>query len=433
MLTQEENERLTRVGPGTPMGNLLRRYWHPIAAVKELEERPTKRIRLLGEDLALYKDLSGTYGLLDLRCAHRQSFLSEGIVEDCGIRCYRHGWLYDASGQCLEQPLEEHSFADEIKLKSYSVATKAGMIWAYLGPQPAPLVPDWEPFSWQDGLVQIVFTYLPCNWFQCQENAIDPADLEQFQEGLRDPAPGEQIERPPPPPLPDLDMDFNEFEYGFIYRRAPKDDTPGDGWTVGRTCVWPNALFSGDARSCRFEWAVPIDDTHTLSVAWFIDRVAPGARLPSGERYHHWVAPVQDDENGHWLTSHLLNRKFVIWLNQGAIVDRTKEHLMETDKGLVMMRSKVFSQLDLVADGGEPKATIRDARANHRLRLPHTGQPLDVPAAAVESSTPEAPLPESFPYLAGQPPEVEALYKQVVATWRARDAESSTLPEPRSP
>src|SRR5262245_22778933 len=104
MLTREENEKLTQVGPGTPMGELLRRYWHPIAAVEELEESPTKAIELLGEPLVLYRDLSGTYGLLQRGCAHRVSDLARGIPEDIGLRCYAHGWLYDATGQCIDQP-----------------------------------------------------------------------------------------------------------------------------------------------------------------------------------------------------------------------------------------------------------------------------------------------------------------------------------------
>ncbi|MPZ48700.1 MAG: Rieske 2Fe-2S domain-containing protein [Dehalococcoidia bacterium] len=421
MLTAEENRTLTEAGPGTPMGNLLRRYWHPVAAVKELDDNPTKRIRLLSEDLALYRDLSGTYGLVDLRCGHRHSFLSEGMVEDCGIRCYRHGWLYDETGQCLDQPLEEKPFAGEVRIKAYKVATKAGLVWAYLGPEPSPLVPDWEPFTWEDGLVQIVFTLLPCNWFQCQENSIDPADLEWLHEGINDSL-DQQDERGPPPPLPpEVEMDFDEFEYGFIYRRAPREDAiDAEDWTVGRTSIWPNGVFSGTKQSCHFEWNVPMDDTHTLNVAWFIDRPAPGnSPLPEEQRYQHWYAPTTDEKTGRWLTSHLLNRKFVIWLNQGTVVDRTKEHLMESDKGLVMMRTKVFAQVDLVADGGEPKATIRDPRVNRALSLPMTGQRLtDRSIEPDDGGRTPISSEDGFPYVAGQPPEAEALYRQVIASWQ---------------
>ena len=102
MLSVDANERLTRVGRGTPMGVLMRRYWHPIAASVELDERPTKEVRLLGEDLVLYKDRSGAFGLIDRVCAHRRVNLAYGIPEEHGLRCMYHGWLYDETGQCIE-------------------------------------------------------------------------------------------------------------------------------------------------------------------------------------------------------------------------------------------------------------------------------------------------------------------------------------------
>ena len=118
MLTAEENERLTRVGPGTPMGNLLRRYWHPVAASAELAARSTKAVRILCEDLVLYRDRSGTLGLVEERCAHRRVNLVWGIPETEGLRCPYHGWLYDETGQCIEQPGEPtgSTFKDKIKL-----------------------------------------------------------------------------------------------------------------------------------------------------------------------------------------------------------------------------------------------------------------------------------------------------------------------------
>ena len=102
MLSEEQNRALTEVGAGTRMGELLRRYWMPIAAVAELDDHATKPVRLLGEDLVLFKDKAGSYGLLDRHCAHRRADLSYGWVEDCGLRCHYHGWRWDPTGRCLE-------------------------------------------------------------------------------------------------------------------------------------------------------------------------------------------------------------------------------------------------------------------------------------------------------------------------------------------
>src|SRR6187399_3487664 len=132
MLSYEENERLVRVGPGTPMGQLLRRYWMPIGAATEFDRISVKPVRLLGEDLVLYKDLQGTYGLIDRQCAHRRADLSYGFVESCGLRCNYHGWMFNETGGCVEQPYDdvaaaESRFKDKIQIKSYPVAQRAGL------------------------------------------------------------------------------------------------------------------------------------------------------------------------------------------------------------------------------------------------------------------------------------------------------------------
>ena len=152
MIDEATNRMMSQVGAGTPMGELLRRYWHPIAATAELEESSTRAVRLLGEDLALYRDLSGNYGLVERQCAHRRADLCYGFVEKTGLRCSYHGWLYDHNGRCIEQPYEQmvdpgSSYKERIRIKAYKVAAHGGLLWAYMGPEPAPLVPNWEPFS----------------------------------------------------------------------------------------------------------------------------------------------------------------------------------------------------------------------------------------------------------------------------------------------
>src|SRR5258708_3106192 len=138
MITREENDRLTRVGPGTPGGDLLRRYWYPVAAIDDLDEAGTKFVRILGEDLVLFKDKSGQVGLIADHCAHRGASLMYGRVEERGISCAYHGWLYDTNGSCLETPAEPEDslFHLTVKQRAYPVRALAGMYWAYLGPQP---------------------------------------------------------------------------------------------------------------------------------------------------------------------------------------------------------------------------------------------------------------------------------------------------------
>lgn len=403
MLSEERNRLLCEVGPGTRMGTLLRRYWQPIAAVSELADAPIKPVRLLGEDLVLYKDLSGRYGLLDRHCPHRSADLSYGMVEDCGLRCNYHGWRFDETGACREQPFEDTAapdvrFRDRVGIRAYPVEAKAGLLWAYLGPGPAPLVPNWEPFTWGNGFVQIVFATVPCNWFQCQENSIDPVHFEWMHDNWGARLKGRNAYAPR-----HLKLAFDEFEYGLTYRRVREDaDETSELWTVGRVCLWPNALFTGN----HFEWRVPIDDTTTLSVGWFFTRV-PKDREPFVQNsIPYWHAPIVDERTGRWITSHIMNQDFIGWVGQGAITDRRREHLGRSDRGIIMMRQRFFRDLDVLDSGGEPKAIIRDPEVNRCVRLPIIGRTLFVEGGAV-------PRPE-FPFLAGQPDAVRRAYDEAM-------------------
>src|SRR5687768_12284128 len=143
MLSPEDNSRLSRVGPGTPAGELLRRYWIPFAPVSELtDERPTRFVRLLGEDLVLFRDRSGQVGLLADHCSHRGASLLYGRVEERGVACAYHGWLYDVRGNCIETPAEptDSHFHLTVKHKAYPVQKHVGLYWAYMGPEPAPMI-----------------------------------------------------------------------------------------------------------------------------------------------------------------------------------------------------------------------------------------------------------------------------------------------------
>src|SRR5438046_9623321 len=149
-LTAEENKYLTQVGPGTPGGELLRRYWLPIAAAQELTaESPTKFVRVLGEDLVLFKDKGGRIGLIQDHCAHRGASLLYGRVEERGIACAYHGWLYDTQGNCIETPAEpaDSKLYLTVKARGYPVQSHIGLIWAYLGPEPAPVITPFDVWA----------------------------------------------------------------------------------------------------------------------------------------------------------------------------------------------------------------------------------------------------------------------------------------------
>jgi 5,5'-dehydrodivanillate O-demethylase len=359
---------LTDTGAATPMGQLLRRYWWPIAGASEFAEPAAKPVRLLGEDLVLYRDLGGEFGLLDRHCRHRRADLSYGYVEARGLRCNYHGWLYGADGACLAQPYEdiahpEAQLRDEARIKAYPVAERGGMLWAYLGPQPQPLVPDWEFYSWPNGFRQIVKAEIPCNWFQCQENSIDPVHFEWTHSNW-----GVRLKGETGPYAPQhTKVDFSEFEYGFQYKRIRTDTTEADPlWTIGRVCLWPNALFTGN----HIEFRVPVDDENTLSITWAFNRV-PKEREPYVQDIiPTWQGPILDPSTGRWITSHIMNQDFITWVGQGRIADRTREHLNPSDRGVVMVRRRFLNDLDAIAAGHDPKAVIRDPAANRCIALP---------------------------------------------------------------
>lgn len=402
-MTEEENRLLTRVGPGTDMGNLLRRYWMPIAGVSEFDDRSTKPLRILGEDLVLFKDLGGSYGLVDRQCAHRRADLAHGMVEKVGLRCNYHGWAFDAGGQCISQPFEDTCFPERntkarIRIKAYPVQAKGGMLWTYMGPQPAPLLPDWEAFSWENGFTQVVISEVPCNWFQCQENSIDPVHFEWMHENWGKRLRTGDVSHGPR----HLKLDFDEFEHGFVYRRVRENgNEQDDAWTVGRVCLWPNGFFLGE----HFEWRVPIDDENTLSVTWKYTRVPKGREPYVQGSIPTWHGPLRD-EQGRWIDTHVMNQDFLAWVGQGVIADRTKEHLGASDRGIVAIRRRFFDEMKKIAAGGEAKGTIRDPARNLRVPLPIMDRAQVVEGATVDEIMSQ-PLMKllytSYPFQAGQP------------------------------
>ncbi len=363
MLSEHDNTLLTRVGPDTPMGSLLRRYWHPIAAVRELAERPTCPIKILGEDLVLYRDRRGGYGLIERRCPHRGADLAYGIVDERGLRCSYHGWCFDARGHCVDQPFEQvarpdSTFRDKIRLASYQTAVKAGLIWAYLGPAPAPCLTDWARF-YEAGQPSVTFTHIPCNWLQCQENSIDPVHFEWLHQNLEHARAG-RAERAPG----HREIDFEETDYGYVYRRVLEGKDKSDPlWVAGRSTLWPNGLFAGG-----FVWHVPMDDTHTTFVTW--DLIP--TRRPI-EEAHYRRGELQREANGLYKMHDFVHQDSVGMVGQGRIADRTREALGESDRGIILLRRRLLADLaalEHAEPGWDPKAIVRDEARNHRVPLP---------------------------------------------------------------
>src|SRR6185503_17330998 len=172
MITREENEAWTRVGPGTPGGEMLRRYWWPIAFSAEIKGPEAKgrprKVKLLGEEFVLFRDGAGRVGMVEPQCAHRHAPLEYGRVEKHGLRCCYHGWVFDASGKCLETPCEDDgsTLKDRVSVKAYPTQEAAGLVFAYIGAAPAPLLPKYDLLVHASGTRYVYGNSNNCNWVQ---------------------------------------------------------------------------------------------------------------------------------------------------------------------------------------------------------------------------------------------------------------------------
>ncbi|HZT06876.1 MAG TPA: Rieske 2Fe-2S domain-containing protein [Chloroflexota bacterium] len=387
MLTAEENERMSRVGPGTPMGDLLRRYWHPVAATSQLPSHGTRPVRLLGEDLVLYRDRQGKLGLVGDRCPHRRAGMVFGIPEQNGLRCAYHGWLFSETGRCLEQPYEQtedpaSTFRDRVTITAYPVEELAGLIFAYLGPLPAPLLPRWDVFAMQGVMRDIGATVIPCNWLQCMENSLDPVHVEWLHTHFSDYV-LERLGRPDlkrrairngvrdDKPWKHEKIGFTVFEHGITKRRVLEGGTEDDeDWKVGHPIVFPNILRTLNA----FQMRVPIDDTHTWHVWYTTYEPGPGLEYQPQDTIPYYDVPVAGvDANGEPQWSLLDNNSgqdMAMWYTQGDIADRSQEHLGISDKGIIIYRNLLKENIERVARGEDPMNVFRDPEENDYIWLP---------------------------------------------------------------
>ncbi len=383
MLTVEENERLTKVGPGTPMGELMRRYWHPVAATSELDDNPVKQVKILGESLVLYRDRQGKYGLIDDTCPHRRISMVYGIPEPEGLRCPYHGWLFDGTGQCLEMPAEspESTFPSRVKIAGYPVEELGGLLFAYLGPLPAPLVPRWDLLVMENVVRDVGITEIPCNWMAPMENSMDPTHAEwlhgyyyNYVNSTKTQTTEKDV-RSARGLLPThVKIGFDVFDHGIIKRRVRQGGSEEDfEWRVGHPVLFPNILRVG----WTFQIRVPIDDTHTNHYMYGVYPAPPGETNYKQESVPHYDIPIQD-ETGRFITDFVLGQDLMAWVTQGAVAERNLEKLGGSDRGIILYRRLLREQMAIVEDGGEPMNVFRDPEKNQCLEIPVETDLIDI-------------------------------------------------------
>lgn len=357
MLTAEQNRILTQVGRGTPGGELLRRYWHPVCIASELtEENPTKFVRILGENLVLFRDKSGNVGLIADRCPHRNASMLYGRVERRGISCAYHGWLMDCSGKVLETPAEQNDhIIKTVKTTAYPVQKFVGFYWTYMGPLPAPVIPKYDIFMRRDGRFKITqYPRLDCNWFVSAENGVDSTHLQLLHQ-----VPPNAKTKPADSTRGYIDdvlsSEYYATNYGIMKKR-----TYHGGTTDEHPLIFPLWLRTRNSLWMR----TPIDDEHTNHWTFAFSKGAPSDEieieyLPPFKDPPDAVHPEAKFQN---LPRHgwPLSEDVVMWETQGVIADRTQEHLGASDKGIAMLRKMMFDEIERVKRGEDPLGVFRD-------------------------------------------------------------------------
>jgi 5,5'-dehydrodivanillate O-demethylase oxygenase subunit len=364
MLSRQENHLLTSVGPGTPCGEMLRRYWWPIGFSELVTEKQTPtKVRLLGEDFVLFRDGALRLGLLELHCSHRGTSLEFGRVEDQGIRCCYHGWLYDVAGRCLEQPAEpaESTFKDRIQHPAYKVQEIAGFIFAYLGPDPAPLLPRYDLFLEENGERVIGAGTEYCNWLQRAENSVDQTHLVALHA----------------PEYPQMALKRPEIGWQkTVYGAKITMQVPGVSKPKHSHWVFPSHTRHTTARKDRvpdhaIRFRVPTDDT-TTKTFWL--RFTPNDEANRGRSLRLKTVGFEDDkpgiytrvDDGWWgIASHDQDR--VAQESQGEIYDRTREHLGASDEGVILLRQTIKESIEAVRQGQDPFWILRSSEENNKI------------------------------------------------------------------
>ena len=401
MLAHDDNERATRVGPGTPMGTTMRRYWMPALLAWELPEPdcPPVRVKLLGEELVAFRDSRGKIGLLEEHCPHRRVSLFFGRNEDCGLRCVYHGWKFDVDGRCVDmmnEP-EELSFADKIRTTAYPTVEVGGVIWAYLGPEERR--PPLPKFAWTQAPpthLHVSKVIQECNWLQGLEGGIDTSHVPVLHRVLSADSsrpgfkPGDPFVRGK---APILELDVTDYGYRYAGLRPLDGDSvhvrayhlilPFHQIRPGRTGV-------GDYTGVAGHIWVPMDDETTMVYNWEYSTTEP---LTEEDRLERRLGngPFDVDQTTfrsrrNRENNYLLDRRVqrtesftgidgvnvqdrAVQESMGTIVDRSREHLGPADRAVIQARRLLLQAIKTVEAGGTPPGveptyyTLRPAEA----------------------------------------------------------------------
>jgi phthalate 4,5-dioxygenase len=392
MLSPEQNELVTRTGAGTPMGEVMRRYWIPAALAWELPEPDCApiRVKLLGEKLVAFRDTEGRIGLVDEFCAHRRASLFLGRNEQGGLRCVYHGWKYDTKGTCLDMPNEpaETNFKHAVRLKTYPTAEIGGLIWAYMGPaEKLPPLPKFEWTQVPENYRHLSKMWQECNWLQALEGAIDNAHAGFLHRALSDKTtrPGlrgywENSQAPR--------LDVHLTDYGFMYT-ATRALPNRENYVRAYQYVMPFHQFfpsqianSGSAEklkkpTVRGHMFVPMDDENCMVYNWTYTFADQALTESDGEQLGRHIGSAPEEltadfrklrnRDNDWLIDRqvqktetysgiegITTQDHAIQESMGPIVDRSRERLGSTDKAIIAARKLLLEAAQTVRDGGNP-------------------------------------------------------------------------------
>ncbi|KAE9630548.1 aromatic ring-hydroxylating dioxygenase subunit alpha [Parasedimentitalea maritima] len=394
MISQEMNDSLTRVGKGSDAGEVLRRYWQPAALLDELDQkRPVVPVKLLGEDLVLFRDSSGELGLIGRHCPHRGADMCFGRLEDNGLRCPFHGWHFDRTGQCVEQPGEPEGsrMHEKIQSTSYPVVEKNGIIWAYMGPCEPPAFPNFDCFR-APGTHVFAFKGLwKCNWLQALEVGIDPAHASFLHRFLQDEDPADSYGKQFRDNAADTNIPITKVLRDYPRPEIQVDET-GYGLKLtalrhldgGQTHVrvtnqiFPQAICIPMSREMTItQWHVPIDDENCYWFSMFTSYTDPVdkelmreqrlqehslpdyAPLKGAHNNYGYDAAEQESETytGMGLDINVHDQWAVE--SMGTIQDRTQEHLGKTDVAIVRNRRMLRAAIAAVKEGRDDALLMR--------------------------------------------------------------------------